>query len=443
MDDLVSVIITCYNHEQYIEECLESIFKQSYPNIELIVIDDGSTDHSREIIEETLKKSPFKKTEYIYQRNQGVVVARNLGLQTMNGDYCIFVDSDDSLDSEYIVKTIQVAHSQQADIVYTKMLNLETQELVLGAKPFDLIEFFIGNNIHSAALVKKSILLGTRYDMYLNDKLLEDYDFFFNLIVNCNAKAVPCEDTHLNYRILQDSRSNRNNLLKYYNVYLYILKKYWVLHPEYALTALEWHINRLLDMNPNTRTDNQFVKIYFEIDGCLSEENTFVYPIYRKDTISFTVPDNAERIRLDLSEVQSYYKKVILINNETQTELIAENTNGIQIDDAYLFKETDPQIYFNLKKQYSNSYTLQYEMMDLSDVASENYVANFLGKKIVNLQIELLKLRDAYYRLATVEAELKRYKAELQEMVFRYNSVVNSRRWIIPTKIINFFRRNK
>jgi len=82
-------------------------------------------------------------------------------------------------------------------------------------------------------------------------------------------------------------------------------------------------------------------------------------------------------------------------------------------------------------------------MMDLSDVASENYVANFLGKKIVNLQIELLKLRDAYYRLATVEAELKRYKAELQEMVFRYNSVVNSRRWIIPTKIINFFRRNK
>ena len=226
-------------------------------------------------------------------------------------------------------------------------------------------------------------------------------------------------------------------------MYLYILKKYWVLHPEYALTALEWHINRLLDMNPNTRTDNQFVKIYFEIDGCLSEENTFVYPIYRKDTISFTVPDNAERIRLDLSEVQSYYKKVILINNETQTELIAENTNGIQIDDAYLFKETDPQIYFNLKKQYSNSYTLQYEMMDLSDVASENYVANFLGKKIVNLQIELLKLRDAYYRLATVEAELKRYKAELQEMVFRYNSVVNSRRWIIPTKIINFFRRNK
>ena len=82
-------------------------------------------------------------------------------------------------------------------------------------------------------------------------------------------------------------------------------------------------------------------------------------------------------------------------------------------------------------------------MMDLSDVASENYVANILGKKIVNLQIELLKLRNAYYRLATVEAELKRYKAELQEMVFRYNSVVNSRRWIIPTKIINFFRRNK
>lgn len=69
MDDLVSVIITCYNHEKYIEECIESIFKQSYPNIELIVIDDGSTDHSREIIEETLKKSPFKNGIYISEKS--------------------------------------------------------------------------------------------------------------------------------------------------------------------------------------------------------------------------------------------------------------------------------------------------------------------------------------------------------------------------------------
>ena len=61
----VSVIVTCYNKGKYIEECLYSIFNQSYRNIELIIFNDGSTDDSDEIIRECLKESPFKNTQYI------------------------------------------------------------------------------------------------------------------------------------------------------------------------------------------------------------------------------------------------------------------------------------------------------------------------------------------------------------------------------------------
>ena len=58
MTNLISVVVTCYNHENYIEQCLRSIFNQTYRNIELIVLDDGSTDYSPEIIQEVLKESP-------------------------------------------------------------------------------------------------------------------------------------------------------------------------------------------------------------------------------------------------------------------------------------------------------------------------------------------------------------------------------------------------
>ncbi|MFR0813853.1 MAG: glycosyltransferase family A protein [Enterococcus casseliflavus] len=69
---LVSVIVTCYNHEKYIEQCLKSVLSQTYPEIELLVINDGSTDKSEEIILKTLELSNTKY-EYIYQENSGVL----------------------------------------------------------------------------------------------------------------------------------------------------------------------------------------------------------------------------------------------------------------------------------------------------------------------------------------------------------------------------------
>ena len=60
MTKLISVVVTCYNHENYIEQCIRSIFHQTYRNIELIVLDDGSTDNSKEIIQEVLKRFTFR-----------------------------------------------------------------------------------------------------------------------------------------------------------------------------------------------------------------------------------------------------------------------------------------------------------------------------------------------------------------------------------------------
>lgn len=226
MTKLISVVVTCYNHENYIEQCLRSIFNQTYRNIELIVLDDGSTDSSSEVIQEVLKESPFV-TIFESHENIGVVRTRNKGLNLLNGDYFLFVDSDDFLDDRYVEELYDCANNHQADIVYCDLYNFEKDETYLKAQEFDLHNLLESNYISNCSLVKKTILKGIYYDEKLSGKKLEDYDFFLNLIINNGAKAVYQPNTKLNYRVFEkDSISKRDSVRYHYEIYLEVLEKY-------------------------------------------------------------------------------------------------------------------------------------------------------------------------------------------------------------------------
>ena len=97
---LISVIVPIYNTKQYLEKCLSSIRNQTYQNLEIILIDDGSTDSSNKIADNHSKKDPRIKT--IHQKNQGQSAARNTGLSKATGDYVCFIDSDDEIKPTYI-----------------------------------------------------------------------------------------------------------------------------------------------------------------------------------------------------------------------------------------------------------------------------------------------------------------------------------------------------
>lgn len=226
MTNLISVVVTCYNHENYIEQCLRSIFKQTYRNIELIVLDDGSTDNSSEIIQEVLKESPFVTT-FESHENIGVVRTRNKGLNLLNGAYFLFVDSDDFLDETYVEELYECAINRQADIVYCDLFNFEKNEVYLKAQEFGIHSILVSNYISNCSLVKKAILKGTYYDETLSGKKLEDYDFFLNLIINNGAKAVYQPNAKLNYRVFEkDSISKRDSVRYHFEIYLEVLKKY-------------------------------------------------------------------------------------------------------------------------------------------------------------------------------------------------------------------------
>lgn len=99
-NEKISVIVPCYNVEKFIERCIESLKKQTYKNIEVLLIDDGSKDNTEKIINENIKNDD--RFKYYYKENGGLSDARNFGLDRFLGEYVCFIDSDDYVEDDYI-----------------------------------------------------------------------------------------------------------------------------------------------------------------------------------------------------------------------------------------------------------------------------------------------------------------------------------------------------
>lgn len=115
VDPLVSVIIPVYNVEPYLRECLESVFKQTYRHIEIIAVNDGSTDNSLEILKKFAQQHDNMKI--IDQKNQGNSVARNNGLEIARGKYIYFLDADDYILPETIGNLVSQMEKHQLDLI--------------------------------------------------------------------------------------------------------------------------------------------------------------------------------------------------------------------------------------------------------------------------------------------------------------------------------------
>jgi glycosyltransferase involved in cell wall biosynthesis len=118
MEAKVSVIVPVYNVELYLEECLDSIICQTFKEIEIILINDGSIDRSLDIME--LYASKDSRITVLNQPNRGVSVARNAGIQHASGEYILFADSDDTIVPEAIEELYRKAGETGADLVIGK-----------------------------------------------------------------------------------------------------------------------------------------------------------------------------------------------------------------------------------------------------------------------------------------------------------------------------------
>ena len=129
MDDLISIIIPVYRVEKYLEECLNSVINQTYANLEIILIDDGSPDRCGQICDEYAKKD--ERIEVIHQENQGVSNARNHGIEMAKGKYITFIDSDDYLEQDYIKYLYDEITKFNADISICGTIDIDEKNNIL------------------------------------------------------------------------------------------------------------------------------------------------------------------------------------------------------------------------------------------------------------------------------------------------------------------------
>lgn len=168
MQKKVSIIVPVYNLENYILKCLRSISSQTYCNIEIIVINDGSTDLSLKIINDYAKED--NRVLVIDKKNGGQAMARNIGINRSSGYYLVFVDGDDWIDKNMVMFLVRKLEEENLDIVYCDYYKVEKQKYLLNKSIEYKRENFVDNFILSKnpgpcfKIFKKNLFL--EYNIY-------------------------------------------------------------------------------------------------------------------------------------------------------------------------------------------------------------------------------------------------------------------------------------
>lgn len=117
---LVSIVLPIYNVEKYLDRCIESVINQTYRNLEILLVDDGSPDDCPQKCEEWAKKDG--RIKVIHKANAGLGYARNTGIENASGEYICFFDSDDYIDPSTIEKAYNTAQKNNSDMVFVRPL---------------------------------------------------------------------------------------------------------------------------------------------------------------------------------------------------------------------------------------------------------------------------------------------------------------------------------
>lgn len=212
---LISVIIPAYNAQSWIAACCQSVFEQTYSNWELIIVNDGSEDQTREILSSL--KSQKENILVIHQENSGVSKARNVGIDAANGDYIMFLDADDMLFPDALQLLYQKLLETDSDLAIGWKTNMREDGLILGCpyhvecaiwEDFEGLQKSLEDHPATYAvwgkLYKKSLVEDIRF--VEGKKVHEDSFFIFQCLLK-KPKVILCGEIVLKYRLSENSAS--------------------------------------------------------------------------------------------------------------------------------------------------------------------------------------------------------------------------------------------
>lgn len=443
----VSIICTVFNKEPWLKKTIDSFLAQETEfAYEIILVDDASSDGSRSIIQDYQANYPDLIRAFYQDENQGIAKTWLAICKEARGQYIARCDGDD---------------------FWLEPLKLQKQVDLLESKPdckwsntdFDIYDEH-GNFVSKAGFANQTIPLADTYEKMLATRgftmastWLVDRDLMIE--VNQELDLTTSDDTfnlqlelfqrtslaYLNeatvaYTINQGSDSRPCDFRKLERRFHKLLQTQLTYLDKYPNADFKEMTKILLDrtntyeirlskpMDSLSHIGMESVTIYFgDEENTYSEDRTMTKLLQKEDNFIIDIPKGTSVIRVDLSERPSYYSEVEL--KDTSGKLIHPvYTNGVISEGYYLFSEPDPQLIYDVEPE--EAYQLNYKMISLDNPSEPDYIGKVFAAEML----------DCQNRLKNLESELEATKEA-------YNTVIHSRRWTIPTKILKFLRIRK
>ena len=206
MKPLLTVVIPVYNVEKYLKRCVESVIAQDWKKYEILLVDDGSTDHSPQICDNYVKTYDF--ISVIHKENGGLSEARNTGLSQAKGEYVYFPDSDDWIEPDTFIALAEALESQKFDIISFNREFIKGEEDVIISDPVET-QVFEGKDAF-VEMLKHSYITGFANDKIYRKSLFMDHDILF-------PKGKYYEDLGTNYKLFLSAKKVYATNQKYYH----------------------------------------------------------------------------------------------------------------------------------------------------------------------------------------------------------------------------------
>lgn len=326
---MVSIIVPVYNAQKHLKNSLNSILNQTYQNIELILINDGSTDNSGDICDEYALKD--SRVLVIHQVNTGPSVARNRGIMKSKGDYIQFVDSDDYIDHTLTEKLVATMMEDTNDLVICgyktirlyrqtsqeiKNIPISKAQISKGELLDNFGELFFNNfiNVPWNKMYKKNIIQQKNIEFPHDMRMGEDLIFNLEYIDNCSFFSI-IDETGYHYDISNEDSLTTNFVDNYFENQKFLFqytKEFLVKHDKYSLENSKY-------------IQTRFVDSMMGCFGNLFHESSSYSKKQKKEIIQLMVSDSEVRDSLDCFN-SSLQKKIV-------GKMIQHKTNYI----LYLF----------------------------------------------------------------------------------------------------------
>lgn len=343
----VSVVIPCFNHGAYIGKTIASVLRQTYQDIEIIVVDDGSDDDCTRIVLEALEED---RVRVLHTENHGLATARNIGIKAASGEFILPLDADDLIASEYIAQSTAILQ-QNSDlgIVYCRAQLFGAVETEWLLPPYSLKEMLLDNVIFCSALFRKSdweAVGGYDPGMIYG---WEDYDFWLSLIER-GRQVYQIPEILFSYRVASDSMVRSKE--RWQKVAMF--KRIFERHKQLFTDNIDIWIIALLDVREKYYSS----KLYVDMGNGFSDDQCVSRKVEKSSSeIQFSLQEYQEvkAIRFDPVDVPAVIEilEISILGKDGKRTLVANfSDNSIGMAGSKLYFDTnDSNCFLNLRRE--------------------------------------------------------------------------------------------